>query len=590
MKKLKDFLLDCISNRKTLFELVVIMCALLNMVYLHTEIFKLDLFQYRNTHISHLFLIVDLLWIYLIPLCMARKRMSILLIVYLLHTLVIWINVGYSRYFDTYLPLTLYTAFNNLNGLSRNIVDAIELSDCWLALTTILVIFAYTVFCKSKRDERANGLYPIVLILCGCLYPGFYYVKDSLKEQKRLQDHFAELNDHRSLANVMWAQFQGTKVDSYKKAVFKYGMVNNLLYDAFSKHGKVKMPEALVPYIWQNSTVSYPLQHRNLIVILAESLSSYPIGQIIDGIELTPTLNRLVEEGVFHPRMCSETQLGESSDGQFTYMTGMLPLKNEVTINEVANNELITIPKLFKQADSTYHVKMVIPTDESSWSQATMCVKYGVDTLFSRNDYRGEAAEWLNDEQLFRLVAKTDEQAKSPFISFVLTSSTHSPYNKIYEDMSVQFPDSCSSELVTYLKNVHYMDKWLGWYMESLKEKQLYDSTTIIIMADHKPNTPKLNLKGNQSLCADLPFLVINSPVDFDLDSTEPIYQTSFFPTLLDMWGIKSTWRGVGESLLSVDSMNVSSEEKQKRHNLRQQLSDALIYSDFFATESKNNN
>jgi len=280
--------------------------------------------------------------------------------------------------------------------------------------------------------------------------------------------------------------------------------------------------------------------------------------------------------------MRSETRLGESSDGQFTYMTGMLPLKEKVTIYEVVNNTLITFPRLMKEADSAYYTKMVIPTGEQAWSQNKMCEKYDIDTLFSRDDYCGTADDCLNDEQLFRLACKTDEITREPFVSVILTVSTHSPWNKVYEDFPVCFPETFSNELKTYLKNVHYVDKWLGWYLQSLKDKGLYSSSTIVIMADHKPNVAKLNLGDCPSLCDDIPLLIINSPVKFSNDCEKEIFQTSFFPTLLDMWGIESSWRGVGESLLQTDSISGQDMERERMAR-RQEMSEALIYSDYFA-------
>lgn len=59
-----------------------------------------------------------------------------------------------------------------------------------------------------------------------------------------------------------------------------------------------------------------------------ESFLSFPTNLKINGIEITPTLNELVEKGAYYNNnMTSQIQLGESSDGQFTYLNGLTPKK-----------------------------------------------------------------------------------------------------------------------------------------------------------------------------------------------------------------------------------------------------------------------
>ena len=61
------------------------------------------------------------------------------------------------------------------------------------------------------------------------------------------------------------------------------------------------------------------------------------------------------------------------------------------------------------------------------------------------------------------------------------------------------------------------------------------------------------------------------------------IKQMDIFPTLLDLTGIQSSWRGVGRSLLMSDSIANSNREKERRENA-QKISDIIIHSDYFKT------
>ena len=153
----------------------------------------------------------------------------------------------------------------------------------------------------------------------------------------------------------------------------------------------------------------------------------------------------------------------------------------------------------------------------------------------------------------------------------------HSPYNKSIERYNVNYPHDFSEEFKHYLNNVHYMDKYLGKYIQSLKDQQLFEKSTIIIVADHKPNQPKLNYHGKED-CTLLPLIIINPPIEHKgrLD-TRPIEQSCIFPTLLDLLQIKSDWRGVGQSIFMPDSIRISPHERE-RQEMKQTISDFILY------------
>lgn len=208
---------------------------------------------------------------------------------------------------------------------------------------------------------------------------------------------------------------------------------------------------------------------------------------------------------------------------------------------------------------------MVIPTSRNAWSQELMCKKYGFDKLYSKELCPIKADdEWLNDKNLFEYATITDQNLKPPFISFILTSSMHTPYIKSYEKYDICYPDNFSEELKHYLDNVHYMDKYLGIYLNSLKKQPWYKNTTIVITADHKPNTTKLNAP-DKSLFLSLPLFIL-SPNNLysGANETEQIAQTSLFPSILSMYHIDSEWKGVGQSIFMSDSIRNTPFEKER--------------------------
>lgn len=573
-------------RKSILFGCIVLFFTMANIIYMHLEIFDLSLFTYRFNVKSHLFVVFDVLILYSIFLLFLKKGIKLLIIPFIISTIYILINVAYSRYFETYLPLSLYLEYNNLNGLSSNIYDAFAWTDTFLLITTTIVFIGYIRFVKVCRCEFKANLYVffIWIALMGVtIIPVYNKYK---KENLRLKEHFLELNDNRTVFTTFLDDVKSDWRHSNKNAFFNFGLFVNLIMDCIEATNENNFDSQIqeqFPYLYSSDYISMGSSKcKKIILIIMESFSSFPIDLIVDGKEITPNINCLKNNFYYNPNMCSETKLGESSDGQYIYMTGLLPLKNKVTINEIADiNQIPSFPLLLKKINPKWHVHMIIPTDENSWSQKAMCQRYGVDTLYTRDHYKGKKGDWLTDKQLFELSADINGillKENEFSMSIILTSSTHSPYNNSIENYDFNYPDTYSPELKNYLSNVHYADKYLGEYIQKLKDMDLFDECLIVIVSDHKPNTPKLNIK-EPTLCSKLPLIIINSPVKLEYEK-RPIFQTTLFPTMLDLCSVENDWRGVGHSLLMPDSILESPIEIERKKR-EQNISEVLLYSKY---------
>ena len=574
-------------NKYSVFEIVVILCLFVNILHTHQEVMHFSRLHHAIYPSSHLcFLLFEGFSIYFLSFIIPKFRHNLLISLYFLATILLWINAAYSRYFDTYMPLTLYGEFNNLKGLQANIIDAFEWSDIYFLVTSIIVIATYRI---NGRTFKPRHSYVMPIIFAGLLIITFIIHYHSVKkDHDHLVEHFKELNDHRTVWDIMIDRRCMMENTEPKVSEFYYGIgltlfINgmNNLFKTERFHFTDEETKTIKKYM-KPSEYAFPQDSvKNIILILVESLSSYPINKSFGGIELTPNLNKLLSEAYYNPNMVSETQLGESSDGQFIYLTGLLPLKNSVTINEISAKKIITFVSLAKEKYPNLHSQMTIPTEKDSWSQESMCRKYGIDTLFSKENYPKNVKEdWMNDQQLFEFSAYNDQHLKSPFISIILTSSMHSPYIKSFEKNNIKYPAYFSSELKHYLDNVHYMDKYLWKYLESLKQYPWYKQCTIIITADHKPNGPKLNTNKENEFSF-IP-LIIYQPSKRDINKfdTTLIYQSDVYPTLIDSYHIATKQKGIGKSIYMPYTIRETHHEK-KRNEMRQNISNFFISTNY---------
>ena len=578
------------------YEVICLICIYANIIHTHQEIMHLAKPWHVLYPASHIcFLLTEGFLIYALSFIWPKKRHLLLMILFYFSTIVLWINIAYNRYFDSYMPLTLYGEFNNLEGLLPDIINSFKLNDLFFILTSCITTISYIIK-KDNSPIQKSIILPVTILFAIFLTFSHHY-HGVRKDHNYIAEFFKDIDDNRTTWDIFVDRRNMLANNEPKTCTYYYGISISLIWEIldeffsseryiFSEQDKknvLKYKKASIYYQEIDTT-------QNLIFILVESLSSFPINKTIGGVEITPNLNRLINEAYYNPNMKSEAELGQSSDGQFIYLTGLLPLKFGITINSITAKEISSFVSLAKKNNSRLYSQMIIPTGEDEWSQKSMCKKYGIDKLFSIKDYKEEVIkdDWLNDKQVFEFAAIKDEQLSSPFISFILTSSMHSPYIKSCENYDIKYPSEFSSEVKHYLDNVHYMDKYLGKYFQTLEQRPWYSNCTIIISADHKPNGPRLNT-NNISLFEAIPLIIINPPHCIKgTKDNRPIMQTSIFPTVLDMYHIKTEWRGVGKSIFMPDSI-CNNEYERKRFQLREMISNYIISKKYIKHSTQEN-
>lgn len=315
---------------------------------------------------------------------------------------------------------------------------------------------------------------------------------------------------------------------------------------------------------------------KNVIFILVESQMSFVIDKNVSGKEITPYLNSLKSDssvyynGNVHPNI----SIGESSDGQYIYMTGVLPLRSILTVSKACKKILPGLPRQLRKVGIN-HSRMILPTSPSLWRQDEMCNQYGFEHLYSSNDYPGKHKQTLTDIQVFDLASKLDsEDPYTPFFSIILTASMHQPYNKLLDPTFETNDLSINEELKCYLNACHYTDNAIGNYLISLKNKGLYNNSLIVIASDHHVHSTDFG----GGISTDLPLFIINGNKANCLYKG-PCNQLDVYTTIVDLMNIPNPWPGLGISLLN-------SKYNGLDLKTRWDVSEWVLLSDFYKTVS----
>ena len=236
---MNKFNISIYLSKYSIFEFVVILCLFVNILHAHQEIMHFTNLHHAIYPLSHLcFLLFEGFSLYFLSFIIPKHRHNLLIILYFIATIILWINVAYSRYFDTYMPLTLYGEFNNLKGLQANIIDVFEWSDLYFIVTSLVAIAAFRIFGKTNKPKHC---YLTPAFFSGMLTITFAMHYHSVKkDHDHLIEHFKELNDHRSVWNIMTDRRRMMENTEPKISAYYYGIGFTLFMNAMNNLFKTK--------------------------------------------------------------------------------------------------------------------------------------------------------------------------------------------------------------------------------------------------------------------------------------------------------------------------------------------------------------
>ena len=423
---------------------------------------------------------------------------------------------------DLYYPIVavlfIITITQNIQSVPRFIFLKIFIITC---MSLIVDIGTHAAFCLFNPQYRYFSFFKHRLFL--------QHLASTRGWSQQNLVHFVR-GEVRTMCENIMVEIEGTIILSEKQT-------KAIQTESLKAQYSISIHERIVP--------------KNVIFIIIESYMSFTSDMKIDGKEVTPFLNSLKHQPTtyYNGKMCENVTIGESSDGQFIYMTGLLPLQSDVTVSKVRHNTLPGLPKILGKES-----RMIIPTTTSVWNQDEMCRQYGFNYLYTRNDFRNNYGEDLNDKQVFELAIQKDKSSKSPFLSVVLTMSMHGPYtNLIDKSFHISHP-SLPRELVCYLNACHYTDQQIKKYFDHLKKTGLYYNSLIIISADHHVHKADFGKVDNH-----IPLYIIDASGIPKGMWQEECHQLDVYTTLLDIMRCKSNWYGLGRSLISPNHYNAPS-------------------------------
>lgn len=272
------------------------------------------------------------------------------------------------------------------------------------------------------------------------------------------------------------------------------------IYDAYNYYHEVKKPFVLsdkekdkINAWYKDNKENLPdneykgiFKGKNLIFLQVESLENFVIGKKINGQEVTPNLNRILNNSYYFSNFHEQVYNGTSVDSDLLANTSMHPVRKGATFFRFPQNTYNSLPKLLKAEG--YYTQAIHPDKASFWNWKNGLTAVGFDNCIDSSHFNIDETIGLgmSDGSFLKQTIPLIKNAKKPFYTFMVTLSSHAPFDieSKYRELKI---DKALNEtkLGGYFQSIHYTDKHIGIFMDNLRKEGLLEDTVVVIYGDH---------------------------------------------------------------------------------------------------------
>ena len=302
--------------------------------------------------------------------------------------------------------------------------------------------------------------------------------------------------------------------------------INSLFgYDEAAKTFKAFYAKKWTEEVHENNKYTDVLKGMNIVFVHMESIQSFYKGLYINGVEISPTLNKLSREGMYFTNFYPQISIGTSSDTEFTLNTSLMPANSGTVFGQYWKREYVSIPSLL--SEQGYYTFSSHANAATMWNRDKMHPRLGYQEMYFKDSFDvGDETDprWvglgLNDVEFFKQLQPILEKIETEhehYMGTLIQLSNHSPfagtssnpevYNYFGElDLTNTYTtyDSRRGEIVTktdkylegtklgnYLISAHYGDMALGTFIDYIEHSDYYENTVFVFYGDHDARLDK---------------------------------------------------------------------------------------------------
>ena len=228
---------------------------------------------------------------------------------------------------------------------------------------------------------------------------------------------------------------------------------------------------------------------KNVIILQLESIQNFVINKKINGKEITPNLNKFINENIEISNMFMQSY-SSTADSEFSATTSLYPMENGMSYSRYYSNTYDNIFTMFE--NEGYTTSYMHGNYGFFWNRENVYKSYGVQNIELKDSFADTSENimgYLSDELLYTQAVEKLKSYNMPFVSYIVSASSHTPFyldgledkNKVNIDVG-KYKETF---LGNYLESVNYADYAFGIFIDKLKKANLYDDTVILLFGDH---------------------------------------------------------------------------------------------------------
>lgn len=492
-----------------------------------------------------------------------KRRISFLFTIDLIVSLVLISDIMYYKYFKDVTTVAALRNIKLLGGVSSSVSSLINIKDFIYIADTIILLPFLKRYKNVKANYNSSTLKQVAIFLL-ILVTGMSIDAKSV---------FAIAKEQPTLLSAMSNRIYLTKMIGNLNfhAVDAYNYISTNVKN--SKKLSSEREEEIKAFLVNNnqitgSNLKATAQGKNLIVIQVEALQQFAINKKVNGQEVTPNLNKWINKSLYFDNYFYQVAGGNTSDAEFMSNNSLYPAESGAAYYTYSGNQYNSLAKQLKNND--YYTAALHGYSEGFWNRNVMYKSENFDDFYGEHSFNvdEEVGLGLSDKSFLNQSIEKLKTFKEPYYSFLVTLSSHYPYDDVKGYGYFNVGQYENSLLGNYLKGIHYTDEQLGMFLDKLDEEGITKNSIIVIYGDHfaipKENINELYNFENVNNPDDLKWfqdqkvpLIIHFPED-ENKGVNHTYggQMDLYPTLANLFDLPNEYM-LGKDLLNSNSNKV---------------------------------
>ncbi|RAV19885.1 LTA synthase family protein [Paenibacillus contaminans] len=404
----------------------------------------------------------------------SKRKLGYYLSVNLLLTAVFFAVIMYYKYYGVIVTYHALQQVNQVTAVSNSVFSLMD--PYFLFIFIDILVFGYvllrkkkattwksTVATRTQKKGLVSAMFVVSLVLC----------------LMNVLPNRASMNEIVKAGEMGILNYEAYTIFSSKKQE----LVDSKEITQESVDELKGIRKQTDPSYWKAA------EGKNIIVIQLESFQNFLIGLKIDGQEITPNMNRLAKENFYFPNFYQQVGQGNTSDAEFVVNTSFYIPPIGAATQTYADRSLVSMPKLLKQNgynSATFHTNVV-----EFWNRGELYKALGFDHYYDQSFFGQEDTVFFgpSDEMLYAKTAdEIEKMSKSgqPFYTQIISMTAHHPFTIPDKKYHMTLPKRYEGTFVgDYIRAQNYADYALGQFIDSLKQKGIWDNSLIVLYGDH---------------------------------------------------------------------------------------------------------